>query len=67
MSNKQTAERVIEAVNSSKSLSKLATDDSERNLLSSMVRKACDSDLHGRYAEGLPGKDTIRDVTTSMT
>ncbi len=26
------------------------------NILSPMVRKACDSDLHGRYAEGLPGK-----------
>ena len=26
------------------------------NILSPLVRRACDSDLHGRYAEGLPGK-----------
>ena len=57
MSNKQTAERVIEAVNSSgnhyrNSLPMIASE----NILSPMVRKACDSDLHGRYAEGLPGK-----------
>ena len=26
------------------------------NVISPMVRQACDSDLHGRYAEGLPGK-----------
>ena len=41
------------------------------NILSPLVRKACDSDLHGRYAEGLPGKryyqgcddfDTIEDT-----
>ncbi len=41
------------------------------NILSPLVRKACDSDLHGRYAEGLPGKryyqgcddfDTIEDI-----
>ena len=25
-------------------------------ILSPLVRRACDSDLHGRYAEGLPGK-----------
>ena len=57
MSNRQTAERVIEAVNSSgnhyrNSLPMIASE----NILSPMVRKACDSDLHGRYAEGLPGK-----------
>ena len=41
------------------------------NILSPLVRRACDSDLHGRYAEGLPGKryyqgcddfDTIEDM-----
>ena len=26
------------------------------NIISPMVRKAINSDLHGRYAEGLPGK-----------
>jgi glycine hydroxymethyltransferase len=26
------------------------------NILSPLVREACNSDLHGRYAEGLPGK-----------
>ncbi len=26
------------------------------NIISPMVRKACNSDLHGRYAEGLPNK-----------
>ncbi len=26
------------------------------NVISPKVRQACDSDLHGRYAEGLPGK-----------
>ncbi len=26
------------------------------NVISPLVRRACDSDLHGRYAEGLPGK-----------
>jgi len=41
------------------------------NILSPMVRRACNSDLHGRYAEGLPGKryyqgcedfDTIEEI-----
>lgn len=41
------------------------------NILSPLVRKACNSDLHGRYAEGLPGKryyqgcddfDTIEEI-----
>jgi len=44
------------------------------NILSPLVRKACDSDLHGRYAEGLPGKryyqgcddfDTIEEIGIS--
>ncbi|MAI58151.1 MAG: serine hydroxymethyltransferase [Rhodobacteraceae bacterium] len=57
MSNRQTAERLIEAIHSSgnhyrNSLPMIASE----NILSPMVRKACDSDLHGRYAEGLPGK-----------
>lgn len=41
------------------------------NILSPLVRKACNSDLHGRYAEGLPGRryyqgcedfDTIEEI-----
>jgi glycine hydroxymethyltransferase len=41
------------------------------NILSPLVREACNSDLHGRYAEGLPGKryyqgcedfDTIEEI-----
>ena len=41
------------------------------NVISPLVRQACDSDLHGRYAEGLPGKryyqgcddfDTIEEI-----
>ena len=44
------------------------------NILSPLVRKACNSDLHGRYAEGLPGKryyqgcddfDTIEEIGIS--
>ena len=29
------------------------------NVISPLVRQACDSDLHGRYAEGLPGKRIV--------
>ena len=45
------------------------------NILSPLVRKACDSDLHGRYAEGLPGKryyqgcddfDTIEEIGITL-
>ena len=35
------------------------------NVISPMVRRACDSDLHGRYAEGLPGKRYYQGATIS--
>ena len=55
MSNRKTADNVVEAINASgrhyrDSLPMIASE----NILSPMVRRACDSDLHGRYAEGLP-------------
>ena len=72
MSNRQTADKVAEAIGASgrhyrDSLPMIASE----NILSPMVRRACDSDLHGRYAEGLPGKryyqgcddfDTIEEI-----
>ena len=72
MSNRKTADNVVEAINASgrhyrDSLPMIASE----NILSPMVRRACDSDLHGRYAEGLPGKryyqgcedfDTIEEI-----
>ena len=55
--NRQFAESVLTAVNASgqhygMGLPMIASE----NIISPMVRKATDSDLHGRYAEGLPGK-----------
>ena len=55
--NRQLAESVLTAVNSSgqhygNGLPMIASE----NIISPMVRKATNSDLHGRYAEGLPGK-----------
>ena len=55
--NKQLAESVLTAVNASGQhygfgLPMIASE----NIISPMVRKATNSDLHGRYAEGLPGK-----------
>ena len=72
MSNRQTADKVVEAIGASgrhyrDSLPMIASE----NILSPMVRRACDSDLHGRYAEGLPRKryyqgcddfDTIEEI-----
>ncbi len=72
MSHRETADSVIEAVIASgkhyrDSLPMIASE----NILSPLVRKACDSDLHGRYAEGLPGRryyqgcedfDTIEEI-----
>ena len=54
-----------------KSLSDSIPMIASENILSPLVRKACNSDLHGRYAEGLPGKryyqgcddfDTIEEI-----
>ena len=72
MSAREAALRIQEAVDESgrhyrDSLPMIASE----NILSPLVRKACDSDLHGRYAEGLPGKryyqgcddfDTIEEI-----
>ena len=57
MESKQTAYRVLDAVKASgrhyaKSLPMIASE----NIISPLVAKAVSSDLHGRYAEGLPGK-----------
>ena len=56
-SSHQTAKRVLDAVDQSgahygSGFPMIASE----NVISPMVRRACDSDLHGRYAEGLPGK-----------
>ena len=53
----ETARRVLDAVDQSgahygSGFPMIASE----NVISPMVRRACDSDLHGRYAEGLPGK-----------
>ncbi|HIA24752.1 MAG TPA: aminotransferase class I/II-fold pyridoxal phosphate-dependent enzyme [Candidatus Poseidoniales archaeon] len=55
--NRQLAESVLTAVNASGQhygfgLPMIASE----NIISPMVRRAVNSDLHGRYAEGLPGK-----------
>ena len=51
MSNRQTADNVVDAIAASgrhyrDSLPMIASE----NILSPMVRRACDSDLHGLYA-----------------
>ena len=75
MTNKQTAEEVMSAIAASgrhyrDSIPMIASE----NILSPMVRRACNSDLHGRYAEGLPGRryyqgcedfDTIEEIGIS--
>jgi len=75
MSAREAASRILEAVDESgrhyrDSLPMIASE----NILSPLVRKACNSDLHGRYAEGLPGKryyqgcddfDTIEEIGIS--
>ena len=55
--HRASAERVLNAVNDSRLLYQqgLGMIASE-NIISPMVRRAVNSDLHGRYAEGLPGK-----------
>ena len=72
MSSRGAADQVLDAVVASgrhyrDSLPMIASE----NILSPLVRKACDSDLHGRYAEGLPGRryyqgcddfDTIEEI-----
>ncbi|DAC63205.1 TPA: aminotransferase class I/II-fold pyridoxal phosphate-dependent enzyme [Candidatus Thalassarchaeaceae archaeon] len=57
MGKKAQATAILDSVNSSgrhyrDSLPMIASE----NILSPMVAKAVNSDLHGRYAEGLPGK-----------
>ena len=57
MESKQTAYNVLDAVEASgrhyaTSLPMIASE----NILSPLVARAVSSDLHGRYAEGLPGK-----------
>ena len=54
MSAREAASRILGAVDESgrhyrDSLPMIASE----NILSPLVRKACNSDLHGRYAEGL--------------
>jgi len=53
----QTADRIVQAVTDSGNLYRegLGMIASE-NIVSPLVRDAVGSDLHGRYAEGLPGK-----------
>ena len=72
MDNRQEVEKVVRAIGDSgrhyrDSLPMIASE----NILSPLVRRACDSDLHGRYAEGLPRKryyqgcddfDTIEEI-----
>ena len=55
--HRQTIGKVLEAVDQSgehygTGFPMIASE----NVISPLVRRACDSDLHGRYAEGLPGK-----------
>ena len=57
MSNESSANKILDAVKDSgehyaSSLPMIASE----NILSPLVAKAVASDLHGRYAEGLPGK-----------
>ena len=57
MERGNTASKILEAIKYSgqhykDSLPMIASE----NILSPLVREACNSDLHGRYAEGLPGK-----------
>ena len=57
MSNESTANQILSAVRDSgthyaSSLPMIASE----NILSPLVARAVASDLHGRYAEGLPGK-----------
>jgi glycine hydroxymethyltransferase len=72
MQRGNTASEILEAIKYSgqhykDSIPMIASE----NILSPLVREACNSDLHGRYAEGLPGKryyqgcedfDTIEEI-----
>ena len=67
-SSHETAKRVLDAVDQSgahygSGFPMIASE----NVISPMVRRACDSDLHGRYAEGLPGKRYYQGVATIST
>jgi len=54
---RETVKRVLGAVESSgKHYGSGFPMIASENVISPLVRQACDSDLHGRYAEGLPGK-----------
>jgi len=57
MGTRESVSKVLEAIDNSgrhyrDSLPMIASE----NILSPLVREACNSDLHGRYAEGLPFK-----------
>ena len=55
--SRETVEQVLGAVESSgKHYGSGFPMIASENVISPLVRQACDSDLHGRYAEGLPGK-----------
>ncbi|MEC8721527.1 MAG: serine hydroxymethyltransferase [Candidatus Thermoplasmatota archaeon] len=55
--SRETVKRVLGAVESSgKHYGSGFPMIASENVISPLVRQACDSDLHGRYAEGLPGK-----------
>ncbi len=72
MGTRESVTKALEAIENSgrhyrDSLPMIASE----NIISPLVRKACNSDLHGRYAEGLPFKryyqgcddfDTIEDL-----
>ena len=72
MGTRESVTRALEAIENSgrhyrDSLPMIASE----NIISPLVRKACNSDIHGRYAEGLPFKryyqgcddfDTIEDL-----
>ena len=55
--SRETVKRVLGAVESSgKHYGSGFPMIASENVISPLVRQVCDSDLHGRYAEGLPGK-----------
>ncbi|MEC8383837.1 MAG: serine hydroxymethyltransferase [Candidatus Thermoplasmatota archaeon] len=55
--SRETVKRVLGAVESSgKHYGSGFPMIASENVISPLVRQACDSDLHGRYVEGLPGK-----------
>ena len=55
--SRETVERVLNAVDDSgKHYGTGFPMIASENVISPLVSQACNSDLHGRYAEGLPGK-----------